>query len=89
MILKSTNLTLTLVKGRAPTGRLEDPKTCGTAVNVRKNVVITGPAGSTSEPSIWAFLSTTALLLGVGKAMTRKTPSFPTSGKIIHRKKSS
>ena len=37
----------------------------------------------------WAFLSTTALLLGVGRAMTRKTPSFPTSQKIIHRKKSS
>ena len=89
MIWKSTKLTLTLVKGRALTGRLANPTTCGTTVNVRRNVVIIGPAGSTSEPSIWAFLSTTALLLGVAKGMTKKTPSFPTSGKSIYRKKSS
>ena len=88
MIWKNTKLTLTLVKGRVPTRRLANAKTSGTAVNVRRNVVIIEPAGNILEQSIWAYLSTTVLLLGVARGMTKKTPSFPTSGKSTHRKKS-
>ena len=45
-------MTLTLVKGRAQTGKLANLKTSGTAVTVVRNVVITEPAGSTTEQSI-------------------------------------
>ena len=79
MSWNSTKLTLTLVKGRAQTRKLASSKTNGTAVTVGRNVVITEPAGNTTEQSIWAYLSTTVLWQGVGKAMIRKIPSSPTS----------
>ena len=52
MSWNSTKLTLTLVKGKAKTRKLANPKTSGTAVTVVWNVVITKPAGNTTEQSI-------------------------------------